>query len=250
MVHPHDAGATRLALAQRKVDLCLGLAPATPSLPQALEPSIATLGRLYAAGADLTWGTLVSPEGRCVRLPTYPWQKQRHWAPRNPWNAPAPVAAEASTPTDSNAPAQRSPRPDLTTPYVAPQPGLEATLAKIWEEVLQVDRIGVHDNFFALGGHSLLATQVVSRITGSIRADLPLREMFQSPTIAELAGRIGSATAGDVRPADRACAPRRRNVAILYPGSPLVSRPVGTRPGNIHDLFPLADQRAAPGRYS
>ncbi len=59
-----------------------------------------------------------------------------------------------------------------------------------------MDRIGVHDNFFALGGHSLLATQVVSRITGSIRADLPLREMFQSPTIAELAGRIGSATAG------------------------------------------------------
>ncbi len=72
MVHPHDAGATRLALAQRKVDLCLGLAPATPSLPQALEPSIATLGRLYAAGADLTCARWSRPRGGASVCPPIP----------------------------------------------------------------------------------------------------------------------------------------------------------------------------------
>ncbi len=123
-------------------------------------------------------------------LPAYPWQRQRLWAPKNQWNLPASVAAETSpSPV-------RSPRPDLNTPYVAPQAGLETTLAEIWEGVLQVDRVGVHDNFFALGGHSLLAAQVASRIAGRVRADLPLREMFQSPTIAELAQRIDSVSSG------------------------------------------------------
>ena len=57
-------------------------------------------------------------------------------------------------------------------------------MAKIWEEVLGVKGIGVEDDFFSIGGHSLLATQVVSRVREKFNVNLPLREFFESPTIA------------------------------------------------------------------
>jgi amino acid adenylation domain-containing protein len=74
--------------------------------------------------------------------------------------------------------------------YVAPATELEKSLAKIWKEIFQVPTIGVLDNFFDLGGHSLLATQIVSRLRETVRVDLPLRLLFEAPTIAELALKI------------------------------------------------------------
>jgi acyl carrier protein len=71
--------------------------------------------------------------------------------------------------------------------YRSPRTPTEQTLAVIWEEVLKLDRVGADDNFFDLGGHSLLATQVVSRIRLKFYFDLPLQQMFASPTIAEIA---------------------------------------------------------------
>ena len=78
-------------------------------------------------------------------------------------------------------------RPGLDTSFAAPRSPLEATLAQIWREVLHVQQVGIHDNFFDLGGHSLLATQVVARVRDICRVELPLRSLFESPTIAELA---------------------------------------------------------------
>ena len=73
--------------------------------------------------------------------------------------------------------------------YVAPQTPLEKALAGIWQELLDVERVGVHDDFFALGGHSLLATQAVIRIRSAI-GDVPLHSLFNAPTISALAEAI------------------------------------------------------------
>jgi len=75
----------------------------------------------------------------------------------------------------------------LLEELVAPRNALEEQLAELWREVLGVERIGVHDHFFALGGHSLLATQLLSRIQDTFHVALSLLEIFTNPTIAHLA---------------------------------------------------------------
>jgi amino acid adenylation domain-containing protein len=82
--------------------------------------------------------------------------------------------------------------------YIAPRTEVEEKLADIWRQVLAVDRVGVEDNFFELGGHSLLATQVISRMQDAFQKNLPVRRLFESPTIAELARSIESLLEPDV----------------------------------------------------
>ncbi|MFN8546792.1 MAG: FkbM family methyltransferase [Candidatus Eisenbacteria bacterium] len=77
--------------------------------------------------------------------------------------------------------------------FTAPRGELESRVARIWAEVLQVEQVGAHDNFFDLGGHSLLLTRVHARITAEIKTDLTVVELFQYPTVAGLAGRLGRA---------------------------------------------------------
>ena len=87
-------------------------------------------------------------------------------------------------------PAPDQSRPELEQSFVAPRTPVEEVMAGIWGEVLKVERVGIHDNFFDLGGHSLLATQVVSRIRAALQVEIPLRSLFESPTVAGLAVQI------------------------------------------------------------
>jgi acyl carrier protein len=81
---------------------------------------------------------------------------------------------------------------DLATgAYVAPRSHTETVLAGIFAEVLGLERVGVDDDFFALGGHSLLATQIASRVREAFDVELPLHELFGSPTIGQIAGVLG-----------------------------------------------------------
>ena len=77
-----------------------------------------------------------------------------------------------------------------TMEYVAPRDEVEEEVARIWSEVLGVQKVGVNDDFFELGGHSLLATQVVSRIRSAFRIELPLRTLFEETTVGALAAAI------------------------------------------------------------
>jgi amino acid adenylation domain-containing protein len=86
-------------------------------------------------------------------------------------------------------------RPILDTPFVAPTGPVEKELSRIWQEVLDVGPIGIHDDFFALGGHSLAAMRVVSRVIERFQLQIPLQSMLRSPTIAAVAAVI-SAHAG------------------------------------------------------
>ncbi|MDV2992591.1 MAG: Chondramide synthase cmdD [Chroococcidiopsis sp. SAG 2025] len=85
------------------------------------------------------------------------------------------------------------PAPELIKQWGAddtPRSPIEQKLANIWAELLGLKRVGIHDNFFQLGGHSLLATQLTSRIRDAFGVELPLRSVFESPQVAQLAKAI------------------------------------------------------------
>ena len=163
------------------------------ALPQLREAAV--LARQHATGEQRLVGYLVAHEGvagaaleaaalRLALLRTLP-----------DYMVPAHFMVLDKLPLSPNGKLDRKalPAPDLTArsqQYVAPSTPTEATLAAIWAEVLKLDRIGVHDNFFDLGGHSLLATQMKSKICTAFGIDLQLRTLFEAADIASLAQRI------------------------------------------------------------
>ncbi|HEX8559980.1 MAG TPA: amino acid adenylation domain-containing protein [Pyrinomonadaceae bacterium] len=140
-------------------------------------------------------------------------------------------------------PAPQGARPELEEAFAAPRDQIEEVIADVWAGVLGLSRVGVNDNFFELGGHSLIATQVVSRLNEAFHVDLPLRLMFEAPTVAGLAERVSHA-AGSVDAAAAAAGPIERAPR----GGPLPLSLVQQRlwfldqlePGNTAYNIPLA----------
>ena len=97
--------------------------------------------------------------------------------------------------------------------YVPPCTPTEELLAGIWAEVLRQERVGRQDNFFALGGHSLVAIRVVSRVRDTFGVELPVRCVFESPTVAELSAAVEAAR-GEQRPAMPPIEPLSREGAL------------------------------------
>ncbi len=189
------------------------------------------LGSLWLAGVKIDWaGVHVHERRRRVRLPTYPFERQRFWLDPAPRQATAPpveslagaagaaaeagvaagagaapvaaaagaglaatagAAAVAGAPVASAAPAPtRHRRPALATPYVAPAGEVERLVAELWSRALGIGGIGVHDDFFELGGHSLLATQIAAEVRGRCAVDVPLQALFADPTVAGMAAAV------------------------------------------------------------
>ncbi|MET0400432.1 MAG: amino acid adenylation domain-containing protein, partial [Longimicrobiaceae bacterium] len=130
--------------------------------------------------------------------------------------------------------------------YAAPRTPTEEVLAGIWAEVLKIERVGVHDNFFALGGHSLLAVTLVERMRrGGLHADV--RALFITPTIAEIAAALGDSTVEAQVPPNRIPAGCEAITPDMLPLVELthaeIERIVGGVPGgaaNVQDVYPLA----------
>ncbi|WP_228822968.1 non-ribosomal peptide synthetase [Nocardia blacklockiae] len=129
----------------------------------------------------------------------------RRWAAdRLPeFMVPAAVTVVDSIPLNANGKVDRAALPDpefpATADYRAPENERERVLAELFANILGIDRVGVDDSFFALGGHSLLATRLVSRIRSTLGVEVPIRTVFDAPTVARLAQRCD--TDVEVRPA-------------------------------------------------
>ena len=87
-------------------------------------------------------------------------------------------------------PTPASSHTDLETTYTSPHTPLEKLLVDMWQDLIKRNPIGVNDNFFSLGGHSLLAMQVMARLRNILGLDIPLRTLFEYPTIVQLATKI------------------------------------------------------------
>ncbi|MDJ0733380.1 MAG: amino acid adenylation domain-containing protein [Nostocaceae cyanobacterium] len=92
-------------------------------------------------------------------------------------------------------PAPDRSRPNLATDLIMPESEMEEAIAKVWQEVLQLDIVGINDNFFELGGNSLLLTQVYSKLSTSLELDISIVKLFQYPTIEELAQHLSQTEA-------------------------------------------------------
>ncbi len=218
-------GALRAALGDRDLELCLrllsrdplaagaglGLSAALDRTAEALAgeeeraggPQWASLSWIAAAGtaedgagvADLDAGTALDQllayglAARFIASPLDPWTMLARLA--SPQPAPGPVMEEAGGP--AGRPGERHARPKLRNPYAAPASDLERALTEMWQDLLGIDRVGVHDSFFDLGGDSLLGAQVLARVRQRFGVDMPLAGFFELPTPAGLAGRIEAA---------------------------------------------------------
>ena len=99
-------------------------------------------------------------------------------------------------------PAPGTGRQALDTEFVAPRTPVEVQLSEMWAEALDLDEVGINDSFFDLGGHSLLASRILSRAINTFRIELPLKALFGSPTVAEMALVITEHQANKVGPVE------------------------------------------------
>ncbi|MDQ2980090.1 MAG: amino acid adenylation domain-containing protein [Acidobacteriota bacterium] len=115
---------------------------------------------------------------------------------------PSAIVSMKSIPLTANGKVDRralpAPGSEGSHAFVAPRTPSETIVAETWKEVLRVERVGAEDDFFELGGHSLLLTQVVSRLRRAFERDLPIRWVFETPTVAGLARRIDAARREDL----------------------------------------------------
>ncbi len=163
----------------------VALLAAIANLPMTPEEGVAALDRILTLEA--TAQVVVSTASLEQRL--------TQWVKRTPS-----LPAEAT----ETAAGARHARPELQTAYVAPRTEYERNLAEIWQQVLGVAQVGVHDDFFELGGHSLLITQLLNKLQQAYPVTIAMRSLFEHPTLAGMAQvvetAVGQADQEDVRP--------------------------------------------------
>lgn len=172
--------------------------------PQATQSDVAflltTLGKLWLAGAKVDWSGFYAHERRLrTPLPTYPFECKPYWigAPKSTPSALSTfqlpqdektkegLAEEDLVEEESHLFLQ----PGLSS-HAAPRNRKEEKIAAVWKEVMGVEQVGIHDDFFEMGGSSLIAIKVVAGICKALKTDLSVRNFLTAPTIAEVAELI------------------------------------------------------------
>jgi phthiocerol/phenolphthiocerol synthesis type-I polyketide synthase E len=163
---------------------------------------LSTLGQLWLAGIEVDWSGFYKDERRLrLPLPTYPFERHRYWI--EPTEQPRGFfASQAGLGKMEDCLKRRSaglelvddyltPRdPGLLSDYVAPRNEVEQTIAEIWQKLLGVKQIGIHDNYFDLGGNSALAARLFAQIEKIFGKNIPLATLFDAPTVGQLASII------------------------------------------------------------
>jgi amino acid adenylation domain-containing protein len=156
-----------------------------------------TVAGYWLSGGTIDWNILYSDEERFrVPLPTYPFERTRHWIDPKVQYSYELTAGNKSV-YNILSPETRPPinghkvvseeffhnRPSLENSFVPASTGIEKRISQIWGELLGINHIGITDDFFLLGGHSLLATQIINRINEEFNTRLTMEKFFKSPTI-------------------------------------------------------------------
>ncbi|AKJ29411.1 non-ribosomal peptide synthetase [Caldimonas brevitalea] len=169
-----------------------------------------------------------------------------------PYMVPAAYVRLAQLPLTPNGKLDRQalPAPDsqayVSRAYAAPEGEVEQTLARLWAELLQLERVGRHDNFFELGGHSLLAVTLIERLR-ALGLQTDVRALFTSPTLAELAAQLGREPAEHavppnlIPPGATRLTPQMLTLVTLDQAAldTIVDRVEGGA-ANVQDIYPLA----------
>ncbi|GAA1297074.1 type I polyketide synthase [Saccharothrix xinjiangensis] len=197
-------GDTLRGLAARFADPAGGVPRVVPTLPRRAGGSSSdrsdlaelhtALGALWVSGVEPDWEGLAGGAERYrVPLPTYPFERQRYWVepvatagggPISPSVMAEPDGQEPARDLDVPAPHERP----LSSDHVAPRTRVEEVLTEIWQDVMGIRPIGVHDGFFELGGHSLMAVQLVARLREAFPVAITSADLLAaSPTVAGMA---------------------------------------------------------------
>lgn len=108
------------------------------------------------------------------------------------------------------------PEKTTTSTYIAPQSEAQKKMAEIWEDILEVEQVGIHDDFFALGGHSLLAIRLVSAIRKAFKIEMPIGDIFDYPTINLLLPKLQNQSATEVLPPIKTVIPKPDKIPLSF----------------------------------
>ncbi|MFP4489325.1 MAG: condensation domain-containing protein, partial [Bacteroidales bacterium] len=155
-----------------------------------------SIAMAWVQGVNIDWSWYYRDEERFrVSMPTYPFERKRHWISHEPVNKAILNRQDmqeedgrgSETAGQGGDQAMETEflheRPDIDSDYVKAESGEEKYLVKVWQELLGMGGIGVTDDFFVLGGHSLLASQIINRINEDYESDINIDKFFKNPTI-------------------------------------------------------------------
>jgi amino acid adenylation domain-containing protein/FkbM family methyltransferase len=170
-----------------------------------LDVLLGALGRLWLSGAEIDWAAVHSGERRRrIPLPSYPFERRRYWI-----EGVEGVKAQVES------------RPEEPVPALpaGPRTPMEEIVARVWCELLGLDGVELHDDFFEIGGSSLMGLQMSSRLRRALGMSLPADLLLEAPTVSAMAKRLAAVSAGDTAPVRPTCLVR------LQTGDPDGNRP-------------------------